>query len=328
MMILVIDGRYGTRFKWENFKKIFDKGEISPTHAEYAFAHATKMRMLVFIRDEVLTFYQAYRQAKKKSKTPEAALKALAKIIPERVDPVVLELVHEIKTTTPIPWIKAFKNVTEIKKEIQKKLLNELADLFIFKQARLESITSAFTKVLDEMPEEKRREALAQVTHVQEIINKVDGTVKENISLKKDLDTIQGKLKTLEKETSESKKKEFEELMKEKEFVYRQIMQNDFSNVKILGSSGQTFQSNFFDWTKTKVVGFEPTVVISDHPQGSFAENSPPKVVLDHILPLKYPDGEKFVTETSLSLGEQQPASRPTEQRQPKRTRKPKLKNK
>lgn len=50
VMVLVIDGKYGTTFEWKNFSHIIEDKKISPTHAEYLFAHKSKMRMLVFIR--------------------------------------------------------------------------------------------------------------------------------------------------------------------------------------------------------------------------------------------------------------------------------------
>lgn len=65
VMVLVIDGKYGKCLEWKNVKSIIGDRKVSPTHAEYICAHKIKMRMLVFIREEVLTFYQSYHQAMK-----------------------------------------------------------------------------------------------------------------------------------------------------------------------------------------------------------------------------------------------------------------------
>lgn len=67
VMVLVIDGKYGEKFEWKKFASIIGERKVSPTHAEYILAHQTKMRMLVFIRKELLTYYQTYRTALKNS---------------------------------------------------------------------------------------------------------------------------------------------------------------------------------------------------------------------------------------------------------------------
>ena len=66
VMILVIDGRYGSGLRWPNFKQLFADKKVSPTHGEYLFRHAHGKRMLVFVRDEVLTYYQSYKKVMEK----------------------------------------------------------------------------------------------------------------------------------------------------------------------------------------------------------------------------------------------------------------------
>ncbi|MDB5146587.1 MAG: hypothetical protein JWQ57_607 [Mucilaginibacter sp.] len=100
VMVLIIDNKYGAKFKWPNFKDIIGDREVSPTHAEYLFAHKTKMRMLVFIRTEMQTHYQSYRSALKKAKNDKSIAKEnLIKVLPDNIAFETLEFIEEVKTT-------------------------------------------------------------------------------------------------------------------------------------------------------------------------------------------------------------------------------------
>jgi hypothetical protein len=71
VMSLIIDGRYGDTLDWPNLMIFFDNRKVSPTHGEYIFAHKTKKRMLVFIRKELMAYYQSYRTVLKNEKAKE-----------------------------------------------------------------------------------------------------------------------------------------------------------------------------------------------------------------------------------------------------------------
>jgi hypothetical protein len=56
-------------------KKYFLMKKYSPTHGEYLCAHRNNKRMLVFIRKEVMIYYQAYREAHKNLEGKEDEIK-------------------------------------------------------------------------------------------------------------------------------------------------------------------------------------------------------------------------------------------------------------
>jgi hypothetical protein len=196
VMVLIIDDKYGAKFEWPNFKEIIGDAKVSPTHAEYLFAHRTKKRMLVFIRSTMLAHYQSYRSALDiAGGNKEIARENLSKVLPKHIRFETLEFIEEVKKTEPIPWIKAFENVTDIKKEIQRKLLNELAELFLFKSKHMEAVIREFSKAIDDLPEDKRREILNKVGATKELIEKSEIQTKAIQELKKSEELLSSKLK-------------------------------------------------------------------------------------------------------------------------------------
>lgn len=216
VMVLVIDGKYGKCLEWKNVKSLIGDRKVSPTHAEYICAHKTKMRMLVFIREEVLTFYQSYHQAMKiAGGDKKIAKENLSKTLPSHIEFETLEFIEEVKTTRPIPWIKAFQNVNDIKHEIQKKMLNELAELFLFKNQHLATVIKSFSTALDGLSKEKRKEILENIGSTKELISEIETQTEIISSLKKDKDKIEGEYKKVTVELTKAKKektKEEEEL--------------------------------------------------------------------------------------------------------------------
>ncbi|GIQ59994.1 hypothetical protein Flavo103_31300 [Flavobacterium collinsii] len=175
VMILVIDGKYGSPLPWPNSGKLFKDKKISPTHGEYHYAHKNFKRMLVFIRSEVMTYYQSYRQILKsmKGKNIDEIEQTLKKVLPEYIDFKTLQFVHEVKTTKPIPWIKEFDDITSIKKEVQKKMLNELAEIFLVKNMHLETVVQSFNKVLQSLSSEEQTKALEKIDIAKGLSEKV-----------------------------------------------------------------------------------------------------------------------------------------------------------
>ena len=245
VMVLVIDGKYGETFEWKNFAHIIGDKKVSPTHAEYLLAHKTKMRMLVFVRKELLTYYQTYRTALKNSNgDKEKAKESLAISLPKQIAFETLEFIEELKTSRPIPWIKAFDNVTEIKKEIQKKMLNELAELFLFKNKHLEAVVRAFSTVLDDLPEDKRKETLEKIGATKELIIEIESQTKVILDLKKEKDKLHMQLKEktdeLEKAQKDKKKetsslrKKVEKLTEELDNIDTRISSHELNNANYL----------------------------------------------------------------------------------------------
>ncbi|WCT11056.1 DUF4062 domain-containing protein [Mucilaginibacter jinjuensis] len=200
--LLIIDNRYGTPLEWKAFSEIISD-KISPTHGEYRFAHHKKKRILVFIRKGLLEYYQIYREAIKKAKGDEnLAKRRLGKILPKTLDYRTLEFINEVKTRSPIPWIIEFKNVVDIKKEVQKKLLNELADVFLFKQRNLEAVLRAFEITMQELPEDKRSETLLKIGVTADLLERIDSLTEKKRELELSYTKIENDLKKLKTNSS------------------------------------------------------------------------------------------------------------------------------
>lgn len=175
VMVLVIDGRYGAGLKWPNYTEYFSDKKIAPTHGEYIFAHKNRKRMLVFIRRNLMPHYQSYRTVMDKcGNKKEEAEKLLSPTLPEYVTFQTLDFINEVKTTKPIPWINEFDDITSVKREIQKKMLNELAELFLIKNKHFETVIDSFNKVMDSLSIDKQKEVLQKINATKEITDAVD----------------------------------------------------------------------------------------------------------------------------------------------------------
>jgi hypothetical protein len=247
VMILIIDNHYGQKMEWKNFKKIIDNRKVSPTHAEYLFAHKTNKRLLVFIRNEILTYYQSYRAAMKKAEKDKAKAKEfLINCLPDKIEFETLEFIEEVKTARPIPWIKGFNTVTEIKQEIQKKMLNELAELFLFRQKRLESVVHAFSSIISEMSEEQRKAIFERIGATKEIIEKIESMTqavelltKEKQSFEQQAQDYKNRLQevsTKEEQRIQLQKK-LEETSKELERVKAEITTRKLTSADLISGS-------------------------------------------------------------------------------------------
>lgn len=199
IMILVLDSRYGKSLNWPHYPELGGK-EVSPTHAEYLFARHHKKRMLVFVREEVMIYYQSYRTAMENAKkNKNVARKILEKALPKHIEFEALEFIHEVKTEKPIPWIKQFADVTDIKKEIQKKMLNELAEIFLLRDKHLQTVVRAFTSLLDEATPEKREDLLKSNPFVNELMLKIEAQNKDLVELDGQKSQLESKISEMEK---------------------------------------------------------------------------------------------------------------------------------
>lgn len=203
VMVLIIDGQYGTALKWSNYKEYFEEEKYSPTHGEYMFAHKTRKRMLVFIRKSLMPHYQSYRTTLDNfNNNKEEAKKALIPTLPPYVTFETLDFINKVKTTKPIPWINEFDDITCVKKEIQKKMLNELAELFLIKNKHVETVIDSFNKVMDSLSLEEQKNALLKINSTKEIIDAVV-TLE---SIKSEIESNKAELE--KKKTSTAKEKE------------------------------------------------------------------------------------------------------------------------
>ncbi len=185
VVIIIIDGKYGTKFGWPNFKDIINSREVSPTHGEYIFAHSLKIRMLVFIRKEVMAFYRMYREAKRKENKENNLRSQLELLLPKHVDIDTLEFIEEVKTKMPIPWIKEFDDITFVKKEIQLKMVNELAEIFMIQNKHIEAIINAFEETMESIAPEKREEILQKLNTTRGCAKVKENLIQKKIELEK-----------------------------------------------------------------------------------------------------------------------------------------------
>jgi hypothetical protein len=220
VMILIIDGRYGTPLDWPHFANYFDERKLSPTHGEYIFAHKQRKRMLVFIRNEILSHYQSYRSALKLANgTVEEARKSLEKTLPPIVEFETLQFIHEVKTIKPIPWIKSFDDVTCMKQEVQKKMLNELAEVFLIKNKHLSTVVHAFSRVTDGLPEEKRKEILQSIGVTRELIEAIEIQTRTIQGLKEQENKLKAELEAAGVDIEKGKKTQEEKNVLEDKIV-------------------------------------------------------------------------------------------------------------
>lgn len=259
VMVLIIDGRYGKPLMWPNYKKELGNKKISPTHAEYRYAHKHKKRMLVFIRSNLFHYYQSYRATLKNTKgNRKEAEKLLMKTLPDGIDFKTLEFIEEVKTTSSIPWIKEFDDVTSIKDEVHKKMINELAETFLVKDKRLEVISRAFTEVTKCLNPKERIEVFRSVGAPDEFIEEIEETRKriQRISvLKREEKELQAKRDSIANELGSKKKilkanknkleQEVNELTDKLNWLKKDIRSQEISTPSFsVSSSGTTIASS------------------------------------------------------------------------------------
>src|SRR3972149_7133069 len=172
--VLIIDRKYGKCFDWPHFNEVLEGRKVSPTHAEYIYAHKKSKRLLVFIRKDIYLYYQNYRTTLKRTSDKEKTRRLLKKTLPDGIDFEILEFIEEVKTAKPIPWINTFEDVTTLKTEIQKKMLNELAETFLIKSKNLQTVVCAFSEVLDGLTEKKRKEILHSIGPTRDLIQAIE----------------------------------------------------------------------------------------------------------------------------------------------------------
>lgn len=117
LVVGVIDRRYGQTFNdWFPYKNEDFSGH-SPTHAELKHAINQNKRVLVYVRDDILPFYELYRKNKE-------AFSSL--VLPYGLQVETLGLFEELKTAKLAPWIEPFRDVRDIKLSIARRLHDDL----------------------------------------------------------------------------------------------------------------------------------------------------------------------------------------------------------
>jgi len=230
IMILIIDGKYGSKLEWPNFKEDLKNRILSPTHAEYIYAHMRFKRILIFIRSNIIQHYANYRNAMKSCNNDESKVREILKhTLPDYVDFDTLKFTNEVKTTKPIPWIKEFEDVTQIKKEIQRKMMNELSEIYMLKDKHLETVIIKFSELMNELPEDKRTQKLKEIGITSELIEKIE----ENQNTINDL-KIEKEQLTNEMNSKDIIEQERDKLAKDKNNLERKIKWLESQNISTI----------------------------------------------------------------------------------------------
>jgi len=195
IVILIIDKRYGSQLDWTEYKDIVGD-KISPTHGEYRMARHLKKKLLVFCRDDIDSAYQIYKKhlsAEKGDKAKAAA--AMKDMLPPGMQIETLEFYNEVKISPDIPWIKSFKNVVDIKSEIQSQLVNQLAISHMEKQQTLETVIAAFQTAVSELSPSKQTAVLKKVGLTRELLRELNERKDEADKLKAEIEKLNNKMK-------------------------------------------------------------------------------------------------------------------------------------
>jgi hypothetical protein len=213
VVALIIDGSYSKALDWPNYQSIFKGRKVSPTHGEYLYSRATDKRIFIFIRRECLTHYQTYRQVMKSCNKDEVeAEKLISKMLPH-IDFETLKFIHEIKTTNPIPWISEFDDLPQVQKGLQKKLVNQLAEIFILKDKYAQAAIYSLKEAINKMSKEDQIELLSEIPATKgfaEVVKQVDMLTEqlkksesESAKDKNQIIQLKNKIKSIERKSQE-----------------------------------------------------------------------------------------------------------------------------
>lgn len=157
MVVGIVDRRYGVPF--DDWGPYPEYAGLSPTHAELRHALALGKRVVIYVREDVASFYELYRR------NPEE-MKSLK--LPTGLDLKSLEMYQELKWAKPAPWIESFRDVRALKASLQQRLLNDLYELMLQREATssaaVTTIVDAFLKSDSALREAVAASADAEVT--------------------------------------------------------------------------------------------------------------------------------------------------------------------
>ncbi len=138
LVVGVIDRQYGHPFDdWGPYEQY--RG-LSPTHAELRHALNSGKRLLLFVHDDILAFYEVWR------KNADAFITSS----PQGLEESTLRMLHEFKNRNPAPWIERFANVTALLKALNREFVNQL---YVHLRDREKQSADAASYLLDKITE-------------------------------------------------------------------------------------------------------------------------------------------------------------------------------
>jgi hypothetical protein len=253
VMILIVDGWYGKSMPWPNYNEDMENRLVSPTHGEFLYSHKKLKRMFVFIRTEILAHYQTYLNAIEKHGKVESK-KILDNILPDHIDFQTLEFVNEIKNKRPVSWITKFDDITDIKKEVKKKLLNQLSEIFLIKELHIETLIKSFNLVMNTTNKEEQRNILSRMDATKGLMESIEkiSEYKSEIDELKEKNNVLKDIKTEEKKESLRK---INELSKKISDLEELSLKNTKDNLYIKDGKIQIGNPSFLDQTSFNKYG-------------------------------------------------------------------------
>ncbi len=199
LVIGVIDRQYGHPFDdWGPYEQF--RG-LSPIHAEIRHALDLGKRLLLFVNDDIWTFYEIWRRDQEIFKSLDP---------PKGLEEDTLHMFHELKTRKPTPWISRFSNVTDLLESLNQEFVNQLYDHLKDREKQTADLADYLLgKITDAAPEVREKIAAG--------LNPT--LVAEGEELRSRLSLIQEELER----TKDNKEKDIEGLHKSKKEVQERL---------------------------------------------------------------------------------------------------------
>ncbi|MBR0962492.1 DUF4062 domain-containing protein [Tardiphaga sp. 538_B7_N1_4] len=145
MVIGVIERQYGTQFDdWGPFPQY--KG-LAPTHAELRHALDSGKRVLIYVQDSTWAFYDVWRR------NPDAFTNGA----PPGLDVRTLELLQELKTRSPEPWLSRYSDASSVVASLKSEVINQLFQQFREREKQTADLQQYLLGKLDEAPPDIRQ---------------------------------------------------------------------------------------------------------------------------------------------------------------------------
>ena len=117
LVIGVIERQYGHPFNdWGPYGQYLG---LSPTHAELRHSLELGKRLLLYVNHETLAFYEIWRNNKANFENLNP---------PKNLEVDTLQMLEELKTRKPAPWISRFSDVSDLLESLKQELVNQLYD--------------------------------------------------------------------------------------------------------------------------------------------------------------------------------------------------------